>query len=180
MRIGINTLKSREFVSREILIWMSENKGRSFVRMGDGEGMVLSRPTPNDEVLWTHMLTHFGPGLNETRVNWLADKLNEALIGADIVGLREDNLGFQFDENLFCLPPKQFTKIFRTTFPLRAAEHNIKHPAALRLAITSKHISELQFNNTTTFTSAWMHFLLSESGFLVQLLCESFNTRISQ
>jgi hypothetical protein len=149
---------------------LKKREPTSIIRLGDGEGMVLARPTPEDMTLWSHVKTHFGPNVSTQFIRSLADKLKDAVDSADVLGVRDDLLNVDFPKDNFSLSQSEFTQQFRTLFNLRPGERHIDYPGALRLALTHRFLSENEFRDKTLFASAWLHFKLSQSGALVELI----------
>jgi len=161
-------LESDQQVAALIETWLRKRKPASLIRLGDGEGMVLARPEQRDRTLWRHVLAHFGPKVSEADNNALADQLETAVDSADIVGVRDDMVDVKFPAENFDLDPDSFLQRFKQTFPLRPAEKDIEFSGALRLAHAHRYLSTKAFGRHTLFCTAWVNFLLSASGSLVQ------------
>lgn len=161
-----NTDKVYTFISDRL----NNREPASIIRLGDGEGMVLARPTPDELTLWSHIESHFGPGVSTQFIETLADKLTDAVDNADVVGIRDDLLNVDFQSKNFDLSQNEFTRQFKAMFNLRPVERNITYPGALRLAHTHHFLAKHEFNKSTIFASAWLHFGLSQSGQLLKLI----------
>ena len=114
--------------------WLAKREPNSLIRLGDGEGMVLRRPGPDDRVLWRTAVAHFGPEVTQAYIARLADDLEDAIDDASIVGVRDDLLNVAFPLQFEHLPEDQFVVRFREHFPLRKVEQKIGFPGAYRLA----------------------------------------------
>lgn len=149
---------------------LSNRKSVSLIRLGDGEGAILARPTAKDKALWSTVLSHFGPHVTSGFINSLADELISAINTADVIGVRDDLLNVHFPESNFDLSQNEFTEQFKTLFHLRSAEQNIDYAGALRLALTHRFLANHKFAKGVLFGGAWMHFGLSQSGDLARLI----------
>ncbi len=157
-----------------------DRKATSVVRLGDGEGMVLARPTPGDTTLWKWVCFHFGPKITAHHINGLADMLSCAIESADVIGVRDDLVDVDFHPDNFNLSKRKFLKFskrkflrcFRASFRLRSVDAKLAYPHALRLAHLHRFLSTQMFHQDTVFTSAWIHFHLSSSGTLIKIMRE--------
>ena len=163
-------LLSNEQINSFIGDKLSSRQSASLIRLGDGEGAILARPTPKNTTLWSTVLSHFGPHVTPEFINSLADGLTSAINTADVIGVRDDLLHVDFPESNFDLGQNEFTKQFRTLFKLRSVEKNIGYAGALRLALMHRFLVNHKFQNGALFGSAWMHFGLSQSGDLARLI----------
>ncbi len=149
---------------------LSDREPASIIRLGDGEGMVLARPTPGNTTLWPTVCAHFGPGVTSEFIDTLASRLVCAIDSADVVGVRDDLLHADFSQTNFKLDAVEFTKRFQNTFNLRLPEKNIDYPAAVRLALMHQSLSQHMFRKSVVFCSAWLHFELSQNNKLTELI----------
>lgn len=144
----------------------------SVIRLGDGEGMILGKPTPRDKSLWADACSHFGPQITVQQIHSLAQLLTSAIESADVLGIRNDILQVQFPSDYLRLPEDEFLRCFRASFKLRSVESNLNYSGALRLFALHQNLSTQMFQSSTLFTSAWIHFQLSSSGALVEMIQE--------
>lgn len=151
---------------------LSNREPTSVVRLGDGEGLVLARPTPEDAALWPRICFNFGPQITARQVDSLADLLSCAVESADVVGIRDDLLNVDFQPDNFNLSPDEFLQRFRASFRLRPVDAKLGYPPVLWLAHLHRFLSTQKFRRGTIFTSAWIHFQLSSSGALVKMMRE--------
>ena len=156
------------FINRRL----GEARATSVLRLGDGEGMILAKPTPTQKILWAHVYVHFGPQITSGQINSLANMLACAIESADVVGVRNDILNVEFHADHFKLPDDEFLRRFQASFKLRPVEIDLSYNDALRLAWIHQYLSTQQFREGTLFSSAWSHFQLSSSGMLVKIIRE--------
>jgi hypothetical protein len=149
---------------------LASSSPTSLVRLGDGEGMVLARPDPEDPHLGPQVRFHFGPGISASSLGYLADELEESILGADFLGVREDLVGAALAPGTVSLEPDQFLEEFRRSVSLRSVETDISYRDALRLAHLHWFLSGAGFRPDVRFTSAWIHVRLSEEGHLARML----------
>jgi hypothetical protein len=163
-------MKSNDQINTFIADRLSSRKSTSLIRLGDGEGAILARPTSENTTLWSTVLSHFGPHVTSDFINSLADELTSAIDNADVIGIRDDLLKVHFPDSNYSLGKVEFTEQFKALFNLRPAEKNINYAGALRLALTHRFFSTHIFRNGVVFGSAWMHFGLSQSGGLARMI----------
>lgn len=150
---------------------ISQARATSVIRLGDGEGMLLSRPTPDEPVLWDSVIEHFGPQITVEETDTLADLLTSAIESADVVGIRNDIINVEFDAKNFTLDPTEFSSRFHASFHLRNSEQNIAYDeGGLRIAHLHRFLSKQPFALATKFSSAWSHFHLSHSRKLIDII----------
>jgi FkbM family methyltransferase len=143
----------------------------SFVRAGDGEGLILSLGAES----WIADIHYLSRYFGDSEVPYsglvgLRDALGQALANADLVGVREDVLGCAADAHLLAGPPQALERAVKATFPLRPVDRELPPEACRRLALLSKTLSEIEFAPETAFTSAWAHWDFVTSGDLYRLM----------
>ncbi len=166
------SLASISQISDFIAARLGDREPASIIRLGDGEGAVLARPTPSNAALWPTVHAHFGPRTTPGFVDSLANKLTCAIDNADVIGVRDDLLQVDFPKAHFSLGKNEFTQKFRALFNLRPVEKNIDYYGALRLALMHRFLSGHVFRSSVIFGSAWLHFGLSQSGALIRMVRE--------
>ena len=145
----------------------------SLIRLGDGEGVFLSRPQPINKYLWPWVLRRFGPCISSNHVLFIADQLSNAIIASDFVGIRDDLINVDFHSDNFDLTESDFIEKFCSSFHLRDVEKNLPYSHAIRIALLHQNLCGLPFRKKTVFVSAWIHFKLSANGVLVRSIKNS-------
>lgn len=115
-------------------------KPLSVIRVGDGEGMILTRPAGTDTRLRQSVVTHFGAPLSAERADWLGERMEAAILSADIIGLRPEALLLNLTEADFQLDDQSFLQRYNAiidaatqTGPLAGFGHQDAFQGALRL-----------------------------------------------
>ena len=145
----------------------------SFVRIGDGEGHLLSLSEKSTIEDIYYFNRHFGASrITYQNLIALRDEMRTACENADIVGLREDVLNVSVDESWFSLPPRELEQKVKKNFTLRPVEKSLNSFGCRRLALTNQSISRLHFPSFTVFASAWGHWDLLLSGYLYYLMMQ--------
>ncbi len=142
----------------------------SFLRLGDGEGLFLAAPTPDQSVLWERVESHLGPSLSAHDVERIGDFLRRAIRTTDLLGIREDIVGAAFSAAQLELTGREFEAAFHAAFALRAKEAGLPYKHALRLALLHRELSALPLPPGLRFCSSWDHFRFSHHGYLLRLL----------
>ncbi|MCH1553953.1 MAG: hypothetical protein L7S45_05110 [Luminiphilus sp.] len=163
----LNSAEAESVVRETILA----RKPASFIRLGDGEGVMLARPSLEHTVVGPYLVSCFGPHITQSQIDYLSRQLHEACGRALVVGIRPDILGAPIDEAWFDLPPAEFLNKFKSTFGLRPAElAKINYTGAYRLALLNSVLAEGLLIDTGHLTTAWCHFDWSRSGFLAEIV----------
>jgi len=159
------TILAPRAAAAEITRHLQEGGPMSFIRLGDGEGLVLSLCEESSFDDLHHLSTHFGgPGVSLGNVFRLRDEMIAAATHADIVGVRDDVVGVRHDPELFDLGPGLFEREFKRRFPLRTCDAGLPANACRRLALLNRVLETMHFPASTLFTSAWTHWDLAASG----------------
>ena len=85
----------------------------SLIRLGDGEGVLLSMCKQSPDLDLEYLARHLGP--DEVSLDRMIDlkmRVLEAIIDADVVGVRDDIVGVVFDQKNFELPTEEFLEKF--------------------------------------------------------------------
>lgn len=142
----------------------------SLVRLGDGEGIVLNRPSLRDPDLGPYLTTHFGDQCAQAQMDDLADRLTLAIRRASVIGLRTDVAAASFPADLSSLTDEERVAWARENLSLRPEEYAQLDPAsAHRLMLLGRWMSTFDWPAQALLTSAWVHFDWLESGFLADL-----------
>ncbi|HUF55393.1 MAG TPA: hypothetical protein VMM55_02415 [Thermohalobaculum sp.] len=145
----------------------------SLIRLGDGEGMVLTRPTPADPHLWASACQHFGPDVEPSYLRRLADRLARAVQSADILGIRDDIVGVDFPARYFAAPEDEALAAFRARFRLRPFDARLRYDGAMRIARLHRYLGRAHLPDGQAYCSAWIHYDLSADGTLLRLMAEA-------
>ena len=143
----------------------------SFIRLGDGEGVLLSLSAFSQTIDFDYMAKHFGTLSNTlSTLGPLREQMKDSMHSADIIGMRSDivDVSFNFSEKEFNSP--LFQNRFRKAFRLRPAEHMLPKESIRRIALLHDALKKFYYSKSTQFTSAWLHFDLILSGVLYRLL----------
>lgn len=179
----VDTLKTKAFSkipARMISSYEAESlvreavlarKPASFIRLGDGEGVMLARPSLEHAIVGPYLISCFGPQITQSQIDHLSRQLHEACGRASVVGIRPDILGTAIDETWFDLPSAEFLNKFKSTFELRPAElAEINYAGVYRLALLNSVLVEGLLIDAGHLTTAWCHFDWSRSGFLAEII----------
>jgi len=137
----------------------------SLIRLGDGEGVLLSISKNIPDIDLEYLAMHLGPEeVSPEGVLSLKMRMQEAIVGSDVIGVRDDIVGVKFDQKNFDLSPERFLENFRERFKLRDCEKNLPYKGSRRIALLHKNLSEMYFDVETRFCSSWVHYDLHLSG----------------
>jgi len=165
------TFKSVREVSNVISRRQQSGDPFSLIRLGDGEGLLLSISDQSTEADFKYLTKHFGAkGVDLDYLLDLQTRLIQSIKGADIIGARDDIINVKFNPGNFSLPPDEFLRSFRRNFQLREVEKNLDFHGSRRIAFLHKHLSNLDLNNDSQFCSAWIHYDYHNSGEIFKLL----------
>ena len=163
-------LMSADRVAERVRRHVAEQRGLSLVRIGDGEGVVLSRLNRPEPILDSYLTTHFGTQVDTSRLDDLAIRLQAALAGADVIGIRPDVRAPRFPADLDDMPPQALLEWAREHLALRPEERSrLDVESAVRLVTLGRWMRHFAWPETALLTSAWIHFDWLESGFLADL-----------
>ena len=99
--------------------------------------------------------------------------LDEAVRGADIVGIRDDILNVALPTDLLDRPGGEVKASVMSAFSIRDDERdNLSALGARRLALLHRALCRLEWSETQRFCSAWIHWELLASGQLHRILEE--------
>ena len=153
-----------------ILDRIGQRRGASLLRLGDGEGVLLSRNGNPDPRLDAYLATHFGPGIEDRRLQALSERLRSAISAADLIGIRNDVRVTHFPAAPLDAEPQALTDWARQHLALRPEERDsLDHESALRLVLLGRWMATFDWPIDALLTSAWIHFDWLESGFLADL-----------
>ena len=143
----------------------------SFIRLGDGEGVLLSISDGSPDVDFEYLKMHLGPdNVNMKLLLSLQRRMREVVQGADVVGLRNDIVGVTFYPEYFDLPQKEFLQKFRHNFRLRECEKNLPYKGSRRIALLHKYMCEASMGAKVQYCSSWLHYDLHLTGGIFKLL----------
>lgn len=143
----------------------------SLVRLGDGEGVLLSVSDRSPAADIRYLEAHLGPeGAKLDHLQALRHRLLHAARSADVVGVRDDILGVIFGHANFELSECEFLHRFHRTFKLRTAERTLAYAGCSRIALLHRTLSDLNWPESCRFCSAWIHYEFHLSGALFRWL----------
>lgn len=149
---------------------LDQRRGGSLIRVGDGEGVLLSRADLRDERLMAYIATHFGPDVQQQELEELSDRLRLAIQQASVIGLRPDSFADAVPQIPPHSSPDELIALARASLPLRPSEKEHLDPdSAQRLLLLAHWVSDFNPTADTLLTNAWCHFDWLESGFLADL-----------
>jgi hypothetical protein len=158
-------------VSKSISRKAKQGKPFSLIRLGDGEGLLLSMTSESPESDFKYLTGHIGPlGMDVEVVINLRDKLVKAIQGSDIIGVRNDIVNVNFGNEKFSLPKNEFLTEFRKNFKLRDVEKTPGYHSSRRIASLQKCLANIDFQEHVQFCSAWIHYGFHSSGAIFDLL----------
>lgn len=150
---------------------INQRRPCSVIRLGDGEGVVLAKPSLSHPLLGPYLVSHFGPSVTQAQVDSLSLRLQEGCSRAFMVGVRPDILDNDVEDSWFDLAPSDFLERFLRSFKLRPHERkSINYANSYRLALLNMVLANGLLTANTELTSAWCHFEWSRSGFLADLV----------
>lgn len=166
-------LLSFQNAAAEITRRLREERPMSFIRLGDGEGLILSICEKSSLDDLHQLSTHFGGwGVSLGKVLQIRDELKDAATQADIVGVRDDVVGVPHDPGLFDLGTGVFEREVKKRFPLRACDADLPANACRRLALLNRAMGAMNFSASTLFTNAWIHWDLAATGQLYRWISD--------
>lgn len=164
-------LESVHQVSNEIFSKFDKGDAFSLIRLGDAEGLLLSLSDQSTEADIRYFERHFGAdGGNLENLLSLKKRLRHSVMGADIIGIRDDILDVTFDPADYSLPHDNFLEVFRRSFRLRDAEKTLDYQGSRRIAFLHKSLSNLNLDNNKQYCSAWFQFYYHNAGEVFRLL----------
>jgi len=150
---------------------LEEQEPFSFIRLGDGEGVLLSINKESPDIDFNYLIDHIG--LNESLFETVA-KINKYMImavqAADVLGIRDDIINVKFDDDNFKLAPEIFVEKFKDNFKLRECEKNLGYPASRRISLLHHSLKNMHFEEQTQYCSSWAHYGFHLSGDLFRVL----------
>lgn len=141
------------------------------LRYGDTSGRVLARPEI-DTPQFNYLRAFLGCSVTPERVDWLAERIEQSVLQADVIGLRSDLLGPEpIPEDFFSTPGDMLRERLCALYPIRAFERDRLDPdGVMRLGQTRRAMESMSFSPHTLLTDAWVHVSLAENGFLSALM----------
>lgn len=156
-------LLSVEEVENAIFQAMECDRPFSLVRIGDGEGQLLGLNESYSQDDLDYFADHFGEVDRSFLVGLQAD-LKAAILGADLVGIRDDMIGVNFGGAPFS------PELVKSSLTLRRSETGIRPRSTRRLYNTVKALAALEYPDEQRYCSQWIHFRLQLSGFFERVL----------
>ena len=146
----------------------------SLIRLGDGEGIVLSSEDDLSLDDLTYLHSHWGAErVTLGAITELRRDLERAVGAADVVGIREDITNARLPEDLLGKPGNEVREFVMASFRLRANESaGLSTAGARRLALLHRALSRTAWSEDQQFCSAWIHWELLATGALSRILEE--------
>lgn len=158
-------------IAKEISSKIKAKIPMSLIRLGDGEGALLSwKKSMQNSHYQAHLQRHLGSHINEDDIRQLQNLVVQTIDNTDILGVRDDIINVEFQQDLYDHDPDTFLAEFKKNFPLRNVEKDLNYHSAFRLAGLHHFVDTHTFSKNTTFTSAWIHFELSAARHLVSFI----------
>lgn len=151
---------------------IEEREPFSLIRLGDGEAVVLSY----DDDMWLQDIAYLHGHWGAERVSLRAiaevrSGLEEAIKGADIIGVRDDIVGVRAPDDLLEQSGPDLRRIVCSQFRIRPDEiENLSNIGARRVALLHRALSRISWSDDQEFCSAWIHWELLASGALAEIL----------
>lgn len=165
------TLSSEQEVSSVISDKLQQHSPFSLIRLGDGEGLLLSISDQSTETDLIYIEEHLGTGgLHPDALSHLQKRLIESIKGADVIGVRDDIVNVNFKPDYFFLPHDEFLERFRLSFRLREVERTLDYHGSRRIAFLHKKLGSLDLNERSQYCSAWFHYDYHNSGEIFKVL----------
>lgn len=164
-------LRSVQEVSNKISDRLTSGNPFSLIRLGDGEGLLLSVSDQSTEADFKYLARHLGTkGVNLDVLLRLKDRLIDSIIDADFIGVRDDIVNVVFELEDFSSSRDSFLENFRKDFRLREVEKSLGYLPARRIAFLHKKLRELNFKENSQFCSAWFHYDYHNAGEVFKVL----------
>ena len=164
-------VRPAESVARHLEGLIQIRKGASLIRLGDGEGVLLSQPQLEHPIIGPYISSHFGSALTQRDVDTLARHLQIAIGRANIIGIRPDALTPEPAPDPAGIAEEEIIGFARRFLTLRPAEHDrLDAASAYRLLLLNRWIGTHGLPQRSLLTNAWCHFDFLESGFLARLM----------
>lgn len=164
-------LKSVREVANLISCKLQNGEPCSLIRLGDGEGLLLSISGQSTVADFKYLEGHLGSkGVDLKYLLHLKSRLIQSIKGADILGVRDDIVDVRFDPETFRSPNAVFLEKFRKCFRLRKVEKSLDYQGSRRIAFLHKCLGNLNLQDDSQFCSAWVHYAFHNSGELFRIL----------
>lgn len=125
----------------------------------------MSRPAFGT-VEYAYIKKYLGSSITAQQIEWMAGKIEESVVLADIIGLRSDLLGPTLLPDLLSIPDNEILRRLADLYPLRPYERESLCPDdARRLGETRNAMEKFCLPASAMLTDAWIHFSLAEIGF---------------
>lgn len=141
----------------------------SFVRLGDGEGMLsaFSNASRLEDLVYFH--THFGPDVSIDQISQIRDNMEDSIASADLVGVRDDVVTAAPEAAVLDPGDDDFHERFKVAFALREVEKNLKPYSAKRIFQLFRRV-QAGLPAGAAVCSQWVCYDLAKLGFWDDLL----------
>jgi len=165
------TLKQPQEVSSIISAKLQQREPFSLIRLGDGEGLLLSISDQSTEADFKYIEKHLGAeGTDPSALLHLKYRLIQSIKDADVIGVRDDILNVNFDDIRISQTGDDFLTSFRSNFRLREVEKKLDYHGSRRIAFLHKHLGSIDLTDDNQFCSAWFHYDYHNTGEVFKVL----------
>lgn len=157
--------------SNNLISAIEKKEPFSFVRLGDGEGALLNLNEDSTFFDIKYLSEHFGLDCKISEALEVKKILQDTLLTADIVGVRNDVVNVSFPsgniEN-----STEFLNSFKHAFHLRNVDKNLCYADARRISMLHKSVAEIKFSKHTEFVCASVAWDSYPSGAIPYILAK--------
>ena len=158
-------------VAERILSAVKEREPFSFVRLGDGEGLLLSFDAMSRLEDYSYLAEHFGKRAEVHHIQRARANLVDTIADANLIGIRDDVLNASQDAAEIDPDSEGFARDFLAAFPLRPAERDRLAPHGMRrIFMLRRWFRDFPFVPGQSICSAWTPADLQLSGFWDDLI----------
>jgi len=170
MKLCRRALLPAETVKNILLDRVKIGEPFSYLRLGDGEGLLLSTEAHSiTQEDYNYFETHFGSGCRIADIIEIKNLLEIAALDADLLGIRDDVWLADPGVDQLCQDEPNFYQRYKMSLPLRSCENNIADHPLRRLFGLQKWIAANEpFEKLVT--SQWVHYDLALMGFWRDIL----------
>jgi hypothetical protein len=164
-------LKNVQEVSNLVACKIKKRKPFSLIRLGDGEGLLLSISSQSTESDLKYLAQHLGPQSIELGyLLHLRDCLINSINNSDLMGVRDDIIDVSFSPDSFSMSRAEFMENFQKRFKLREIDESLDYHGARRIALLHKSLCGLALHDDIQFCSAWLNYEFHNSGEIFKIL----------
>lgn len=162
-------LMTTDIFCRKLITVIEKKEPFSFIRLGDGEGALLSLDEDSTFYDIKYLSEHFGLECKINEALEVKEILLNTILDSDIVGVRSDVVNVKFTTN-HIENTKEFLDNFKNAFHLRNVDRDICYADARRISMLHKNVSEIDFLQSTEFVCASIGWDAYPTGALAYIL----------